>query len=119
MQYRFAHSKLIAWQVAVDLLRALRPLIAKLRRRDPVLSDQLTRSGRSVALNLAEGAARWTGADKAHKFTIARGEAGEVAGTLELAEALGALTTDEITPAMQLADRECALLTGMIRRCRS
>lgn len=119
MQYRFPHSKLVAWQVAIDLAKALRPLIAKLKRRDAVLADQLTRAGRSVPLNLAEGAARWTDRDKAHRFTIARGEAAEVAGALEVAVALGALEEAETKAAMELADRVCALLTGMIRRCRA
>jgi four helix bundle protein len=37
-------------------------------------ADQLTRSAESDARNLAEGAGRWSVADSANRYKIARGE---------------------------------------------
>ena len=48
-------SKLIAHQVALELVRALRNQLRKIQRVDRDLARQLRRSSSSVVLNLAEG----------------------------------------------------------------
>nr|MBA2539459.1 four helix bundle protein [Deltaproteobacteria bacterium] len=42
-------------------------------------ADQLTRAAESVVRNIAEGAGRWSQADSANRYKIARGEAMEFA----------------------------------------
>jgi 23S rRNA-intervening sequence protein len=41
-------------EYAYELLRMLQPLVARIRRRDKSLADQLTRAASSIALNIAE-----------------------------------------------------------------
>jgi len=64
------------WKRAValsaDLYKGLRDI------RDYGFRDQLTRSGLSVASNIAEGMERESSADKAGYLTISRGSCGEV-----------------------------------------
>ena len=46
---------LVAYEVALDLIRALRPVIAQLKMHSPAAADQVERAASSVVLNLAEG----------------------------------------------------------------
>ena len=69
---RLPHHRLIAYGVAIELLKAVRA--AKVR--DAGLRDQAMRAAKSACLNAAEGAGRVSRADKARVFGIARAEAG-------------------------------------------
>jgi four helix bundle protein len=105
------HHKLLAYEVAVQLLRAVRD--AKIR--DAYLRDHAMRAAKSACLNTAEGAGRVTRADKARAFTIARGEACEAAACVEVAVAAGDAEGGALDAVMALADRFVALTTGLIR----
>jgi four helix bundle protein len=67
-------STLIVYQVAIDLVRELRPIIVELQKRDTNLDDQLRRAATSVIANLAEGQRRLKG-NKQRAYQIAHGEA--------------------------------------------
>ena len=60
------HHRLRAYSVAVELLAAVR----QSRIRDRVLRDQALRAAKSACLNCAEGAGRFTRADKARAYTV-------------------------------------------------
>jgi len=62
--YQLPHHKLIAYEVAKELLGAVR----ETHVRDAGLRDQALRSAKSACLNCAEGAGRVTRADKARVF---------------------------------------------------
>src|SRR5262249_61470719 len=51
-------NMLIAYEVALDLVRALRPVVAQLRSYSPEAADQVERAASSIVLNLAEGGRR-------------------------------------------------------------
>ena len=106
------HHKLVAYAVAVDLLRAVHAA----RVRDAGLRDQAMRAAKSAALNIAEGAGRVSKPDKARAYAIARGEAGEAAAALELAACIGAAPSETAEQCGALASRLVALLTGLIAR---
>ncbi len=74
--------------VAIDVVRALRPVIERIGRRDSNLADQLRRAVTSVPLNLCEGAYSKGGNERA-RFHTALGSAAEVRACLDVAEALG------------------------------
>ena len=93
-----------AQNLVLDLVRALAPLCATLRRRAPSLADQLERAATSVALNLAEGSRRG-GADRRRVYRIAAGEAQEVRAALDVAAAWGHLDAAELDTARDLADQ--------------
>ncbi|TMQ22790.1 MAG: four helix bundle protein [Deltaproteobacteria bacterium] len=107
---------LIAYDVALDLIRALRPVVAQLRTYSPDAADQVERAASSIVLNLAEGDRRH-GRDPRRFFDMAHGSAGEVRGALDLADAWGWQV--DSGQARALLDRELGLLWGLTRRGRS
>ncbi|HMG54919.1 MAG TPA: four helix bundle protein [Kofleriaceae bacterium] len=107
---------LVAYDVALDLIRALRPVVAQLRRHSPDAADQVERAASSIVLNLAEGDRRH-GRDPRRFFDMAHGSAGEIRGALDLADAWG--WQIESGSARALLDRELGLLWGLTRRGRS
>ena len=107
---------LVAYDVALDLVRALRPVVAQLRRYSAEAADQVERAASSIVLNLAEGDRRH-GRDPQRFFHIAHGSAGEIRGALDLADAWG--WEIETANARALLDRELGLLWGLTRRSRA
>ena len=111
LQRPLPHHHLVAYHVAVDLLRAVK----RANIRDAKLRDEATRAAKSACLNTAEGAGRVSRPDKCRAFAIARGEAVEAAAAVEIAAAAG--DADEVAAAdcLPIADRLVALLTGLLR----
>jgi len=106
---------LVAYDVALDLVRALRPVVAQLRQYSPEAANQIERAASSVVLNVAEGDRR-DGRDPRRFFAMAHGSAGEIRGALDLADAWGWQV--ESSKARALLDRELGLLWGLTRRTR-
>ena len=77
-----------AYEVAIELCRALRKPVALLRTRNRSLADQLQRAATSIPLNVAEGRAR-SGRDRTQHYRIALGSAAEVGAALDVALAWG------------------------------
>lgn len=86
---------LIAYQVALELVQELRPIVAGLKNQDPNLAEQLQRCASSVVLNLAEGQRRQKG-NKHRAYETAHGEAREVLGCLDCARAWGWIADDSL-----------------------
>jgi four helix bundle protein len=107
---------LVAYDVALDLVRALRPVVGKLRQYSADAADQVERAASSIVLNLAEGFRRH-GRDPRRFYDMAHGSAGEIRGALDLADAWG--WQIESGQARALLDRELGLLWGLTRRARS
>ena len=107
---------LVAYDVALDLVRALRPVVAQLRKHSPDAADQVERAASSIVLNLAEGDRRH-GRDPRRFFDMAHGSAGEILGALDLADAWGWQV--DSGRARALLDRELGLLWGLTRRATS
>lgn len=103
---------LVAYDVALELIRALRPVVAQLRKHSSEAADQIERAASSVVLNLAEGERRH-GRDPRRFFMMAHGSAGEIRGALDLADAWG--WAIESAQARALLDRELGLLWGLTR----
>ncbi len=108
------NSRLEAYDVALQLIRALRGPVAALARANPDLARQLVRAGRSITLNLSEGNQR-VGKDRLHLFRIALGSTAEVVASLETGEAWGHVGAAETAPALELADRVRAMLFRLSR----
>src|SRR3954453_16805022 len=106
----------VVYDVALELVRALRPVVAQLRRYSPEAADQVERAASSIVLNLAEGGRRH-GRDPRRFWDIAHGCAGEIRGAPELADA-GGWQVDSTQPRV-LLDRELGLLWGLTRRSRA
>jgi four helix bundle protein len=100
---------LIAYQVAIELIRELRPIVAALKAQDSNLADQMQRAATSAVANLAEGQRRQKG-NKHRAYEVAHGEAREVLGCLDCACAWGYIADDAAARAK--LDRLLALCWG-------
>ncbi|TKD03836.1 four helix bundle protein [Polyangium fumosum] len=102
------------YDVAIEMLRTLRPVIERVGTKDPNLGDQLRRAATSIALNLNEGAYSQGRNERARWYT-AMGSAAEVRACLEVAEALGYIEkADENL--LDTLDRIVATLHRLTRR---
>src|SRR5205085_9613347 len=102
----------VAYQVSLDLIRKLRPIVPAIAKHDRDLVDQLQRAASSVSLNLAESQGR-AGGDRRRCIQIAAGSAFEVRGVLDVADAWGwTVDTDEVAPVL---NRLTGLLWGLRR----
>jgi four helix bundle protein len=101
---------LVAYEVALDLVRKLRPIVVEIQRYDSHLADQLRRAATNTVANLAEGQRRAAG-NKRRAYETAHGEARELLGCLDCALAWGWTVDDE--GARQTLDRLLALCWGL------
>ena len=83
------HEKLHSYQESVYLAGKLSKEVTKWRKGYGYLSDQLKRAMASVVLNLAEGNARRSQAERRRFFEIARASAAEVGACVDLMHAFG------------------------------
>ena len=97
----------IAYDVSIQLVQSLRPLVAVVEQTDRDLADQLRRAASSVVLDLAEGQ-RSAKRNKHKHYAIAHGSANEVKAALELACAWGMVV--DARPQRDILDRLLALL---------
>ena len=86
---RFAHQRLDAYRVAVELFREVEQVAARFPRGHADLKDQMRRSAAATVRHIAEGANRFEPRDKSNRFLLARAECGECESTLEMAMLLG------------------------------
>jgi four helix bundle protein len=79
-----AAERLDVYRVALQFAAFAAPCLSRVPAH---LRDQLDRASASIVLNVAEGAGRRSGPDRARFFTIARGSATECAAVLDLLDA--------------------------------
>ena len=84
---------LIAYQVALEVITQLRPIVDKVKQHDAHLADQLRRAATNTVANLAEGQRRVAG-NKRRAYENAHGEAREMLGCLDCALAWGYVVDD-------------------------
>jgi len=102
-------TKFEVFEIALELIQALRPAVSAIALRDRDLAEQLRRAASSVPLNISEGARR-TGKDRQHSYRIAAGSAAEASAALSVAQAWGYIDLQAYHNAHQLADRILAML---------
>jgi len=105
------HHKLLAYGVAVQLLRAVRACSI----RDAKLREEALRSAKSACLNCAEGAGRTTRGEKARAFSVARAEACEASAAAEIAAACSDAAEEGAREVVRLAAQLCRMLGPLVR----
>ncbi|HJL19119.1 MAG TPA: four helix bundle protein [Sandaracinaceae bacterium LLY-WYZ-13_1] len=90
------------YQRAIEFLALVTEIVEDVPRGHAERIDQLVRSAESVVRNIAEAAGRWSPADVAKHYEIARGEAMERASSMwkrrpKCARATGSWTSESTT----------------------
>ncbi|MCZ7687069.1 MAG: four helix bundle protein [Sandaracinaceae bacterium] len=107
-------STLRVYSLARQLVRAVHALLPRIAERSRDLADQVDRSSRSVAANIAEGEHRHDGNGR-QRFKTAYGSARETRAHLEMAVDVGLLREAEVASAVDLADHIAASLYKLLR----
>jgi four helix bundle protein len=102
------------YEVALETVRALRPVVEALGRKNPRLAEQIKAAAGGIPSQLREGRRR-VGKDRLHLWRIAAGSADEVIAHLDTATAWGDLDPTMARTARELLDRELAMLYRMTR----
>jgi four helix bundle protein len=90
--------------LSIELIEALRPLMARIKARDKSLADQIQRAASSIALNLGEGEYSDPGNRRARYFTAA-GSAGETLSAVRVAVAWRYIDVSDGEVAVRLLTR--------------
>ena len=107
-------QRLDVYQRALEFLAVVYDIVEGLPRGNADRADQLTRSAESVVRNIAEGAGRWSEADSANRYKIARGEAMECAASLDVMKLRKLITAECYDRGLRLLEAVVAMLTKMI-----
>ncbi len=108
--------KLIAWQEAKRLSLLSHDAVRALPTSERyALGAQWRRAAYSVALNIAEGAGQASARQFRRYLEIAKGSLDEVQGALELAEAMGYVSGDQLEE-LRRSRAHCARLVIALER---
>jgi len=86
------------YDVVLEVMTALRPVMATIERRDPDLARQMRRAATSVPLNISEGSLS-RGKNRPARYATAMGSMRETLSCMEVAMALGYI--DQIDAALR------------------
>ncbi len=112
MEYQFDHEKLKAYQQAIQFVAWVTPLIEKLEKARAV-RDQLDRASTSIALNIAEGNAKFSMKDRCRYLDIADGSAVECAAALDILIAQKRLTAEDVREGKMILQQIVSLIIGL------
>ncbi len=110
----FDHEKLEVYQSAIAFCAWAGELIEQLPRI--AARDQLDRASTSIPLNIAEGNAKFSAADRSRFFEIARGSAVECASCLDVLVARRATDSASARAAKEQLAGIVRMLVGLLKR---
>jgi four helix bundle protein len=100
---------------AIDFLALAFGLVSSLGRGDAEIRDQFKRAAMSIVLNIAEGAGKPAGADRARYYSSARGSAMECGALLDVCLLAGRARSEQVSEGKALLVRIVSMLTKMCR----
>lgn len=110
-----SYHELEVWKEAMKLAKEVYEITRSFPQDEfDGLTSQLRRSSKSVLLTIAEGFGRYTYADKANKYVIARGECTETDAALLIASELGFVPSERVLGARESASRTGRMLSCLI-----
>jgi four helix bundle protein len=113
-QVSYQFEKLIAWQEAKELTKAIYKLLVKFpRQEDYVLCDQIRRAAISVPSNIAEQSGRTSFKEKIHFLEIAYGSLMEAYCQLQIACELDYITINDLETIKPLIFKTSRLISGL------
>ena len=109
------HERLDVYQCALQFAALAFQILEKMPRGHGELCDQLRRATISVPLNIAEGAGKTTGRERARYHAIARGSAMECAAIVDLLRLQALVEPETAAMAKGLSVRIVSMLSKMCR----
>ena len=103
-----------AFDVSLEMIAAIKPVIQRVAQRDRKLADQMRRAASSVPLNISEGSQR-AGRDRQQHHRIAAGSARELRAALRVAQLWDYIDDSAVESVDGVLDRELALLRGLTK----
>ena len=110
-------QRLDVYQRAIEFLAPASEIVEELPRGHAERANQLIRAAESAVRNIADGAGRWSEADCAKHYKIARGEAMECAASLDVLKLRKLITATRYDHGLRLLEAVVAMLTKMVSRC--
>jgi four helix bundle protein len=107
-------QRLDVYQRAIEVLALVDDITDELPKGQSERREQLVRAAEAVVRNIAEGAGRWSAADCAKHYKIARGEAMESAGSLDILKLKRLVRPDFYDRGITLLEGIVAMLTKMV-----
>jgi four helix bundle protein len=111
----FDHERLDVYRLAIEFVARANDVVEALPRGRGYLADQLQRAALSIVLNIAEGAGKFSQADKAAFYLRARGSATESAAVLDVCRRLNLITAATVDENKTILDRIVGMLTKLIK----
>jgi len=106
------HKKLLVWHKAKQLARRIYHVSEQFPKDERfALTSQVRRASVSIFSNISEGAGRWTGKDKLHFYTMARGSLTELESQMDLTMSMGFHSDKKIADEIAEVGR---MLNGLI-----
>ncbi len=109
------HHQFRTWPLALEIIKPAHEDPQRLRG-EAVLRDQIKRSSRFIAANIAEGAGRRTDGDFRHFLSIARDSVAELGSWYEILGALGFIDEARMALVGYRCDHMGRSLTRLIAR---
>jgi four helix bundle protein len=109
-------QRLDVYQRAIEFVALVTELAEQSPRGHSERIDQLVRSAESVPRNIAEAAGRWSPADVAKHYKIARGEAMESVASLDILAATTTATTAASTSTSPTTTTSTSTTTSTLTR---
>jgi len=113
---QFIFERLDAYRVAHEGLTIVLAHREKLRGLPGEIAGQLERAAVSTVANICEATGRSGIADRRHRYSIARGEANEAGGLVEIARLYGVFSDEAYATLRSSYLRVTYMLTALIRR---
>ena len=111
-------TDLRVWHHAMELLSEVHDITKIFPEHERYgLTKQLRRSTQSIVGNIGEGFGRFSFADKANKYVIARGECSETRAHLLVAIRIEYVTEERAARALELTTTVGKMLSGLISSC--
>jgi four helix bundle protein len=107
------YERLDVYQCAIKHLALVFAWIPRLPRGYSTVADQWRRAAMSIPLNIAEGVGKTTPADRAGRFTIARGEAMECGALIDIVRLVSTIPSAELDTGKELIVRVVSMLTRL------
>jgi four helix bundle protein len=112
-----SYRDLHVWTKSLSLVRSVYELTDAFPAREQFgLSAQIRRAAVSVPANIAEGYGRATRGEYLKHLSVARGSVNEVEALLLVAQHLGFLVEDKVTPALGIVDEMQRMLARLRAR---